>query len=154
MRLDIETIIKVVLFFLVIYAVNVAFVWFVTSDYFSSILPTSDLPSPILGEPLEKPAPVLTAIVNSIKGILGALTWFVPGYYAGRDLKQMGLMHGAIIGVIGFCVAFIILSAFPELGFEDNRNFFGVLYNAAGIAFLCSLAGGVGELHSEKGIKV
>jgi hypothetical protein len=150
MRIDSGTIIKGTLLFLVMYAINVAFVWFVSSDYLSWVVGTPDLPPPGLNDPKSIPAPGLSAAVGSIEGLLGALVWFVPGYHAGRSLKAMGLAHGALIGALGYSVAFVVMSALPELGFQDTRDIFRFLYGAVAIALVCSLAGGVGELHGSK----
>jgi len=150
MRIDSGTIIKGTLLFLMIYVANVAFVWFVSSDYLSWVIGHPDLPPPGPNDPKSIPAPGLSAAVGSIEGLLGALVWFVPGYHAGRSLKAMGLAHGALIGALGCGVAFVVMSALPELGFQGKRDIFHFLYGVVAVAFLCSLAGGVGELHGRR----
>jgi hypothetical protein len=147
-----QVIIKGVLIFLAIYAVNVAFTWYVTSEHFSWDFGAPEEP-PVPGGPSVVEAPVLTAVVGTINGILGALVWLVPGIVAGWSAKKAGLGHGAVIGAVGYMAAYFLLTLFPQLGFSDSRNVFEFIYGAAGVAFLCSLAGGVGELYAVRRLR-
>lgn len=84
--------------------------------------------------------------------LLALVTWLLPAYFAGRVAKQRGLLHGAVVGVVGtLCVSAAILAAFGEIGNSGALGSFAVVFWTLKSAILCSLAAGVGELHAQKG---
>ena len=106
------------------------------------------------GSLAEVPDPVTTFVVNIIYRGLQVLTWLVPGYIVGFKTGKRGILHGLIVGLVGYVGATAIWQfAFPVdagLTFGSKSLIFPFLLTG----LLCALAGGVGELHATKGRRI
>jgi len=117
---------------------------FTLKDGFSLPLvgePTSNQP----GQSTSTPAPIVTITVNIGTEILKMLGWFVSGFVVGRALKSDGLIHGAIIGGLGGLLSQILSASVFDMS-EIDYLYFWIIWGSIVSAFMCSLAGGVGEL--------
>jgi hypothetical protein len=85
----------------------------------------------------------------SLDHFVSLVTWAIAGYVAGRIATARGILHGVVVGVLCvFITAFglYVLGVFTSWARVGTSVLSGWLLGM----FVCTLAGGVGELYARR----